>query len=73
MLIGDTVIYDGQAYTIVGFTPMSVTPAQIGLQPPGGSETFWIDRQRLDEPLNEPMAPERAALRLPQKRKRRKN
>jgi hypothetical protein len=29
MLLGDTVIYRGQAYTVVGFTPMSVVPAQI--------------------------------------------
>lgn len=51
MLIGDTVIYDGQAYTIVGFTPVSVTPAQLGLQPLGCDETFWIERQLLENRL----------------------
>jgi len=69
MFIGDTVIYDGQAHTVVGFTPMSVTPAESELRPLGGGESLWIDRQLVKEPL----APERAALRLPHKRKRHKN
>jgi hypothetical protein len=69
MLIGDTVIYDGQAYTIVGFTPVSVTPAQLGLQPLGGDETFWIERQLLENRL----APERAPLLRLDKRKHRED
>lgn len=69
MLIGDTVIYRGRTYTIVGFTPVSVTPAEVELQLLEGGASFWIDRERLGEPL----APERAALRLPHRRKGRKN
>jgi hypothetical protein len=69
MVIGDTVVYDGQAYTVVGFTPVSVTPAELELRPLEGGASFWIDRQLLGEPI----APERAALRLSHKRKRPKN
>jgi hypothetical protein len=66
VLIGDTLVYDGQAYAVVGFTPVSVTPAEVELQPLEGGASFWIDRKLLVEPL----APERVALRLPHKRKR---
>jgi hypothetical protein len=68
MLIGDTVTYDGQVHTVVGFTAMSVRPAEVELLPKGRGESFWIDRRLLEEPL----APERAALRLPLGRMRRK-
>jgi hypothetical protein len=68
MLIGDTVIYEGKTYTVVGFTPVSVTPAEVELLPLRGGESLWINRQLLAEPR----APERAALRLSHKRRRRK-
>jgi hypothetical protein len=60
MLIGDTVTYDGRTYVVVGFTPVSVKPAQIELGDPQTGTTFWVDL-RLDPELD---APERAALRL---------
>jgi hypothetical protein len=68
MLIGDTVIDDGQD-TVVGFTPMSVTPAKVQLQPLEGGERFWIDQQLLGEPV----APGRAVLRLSPEREGREN
>ena len=64
MRIGDTVVHEGRAHTVVGFTPMSVTPAEVQLRPNGGGESFWIDRELLKGQL----APERAALRLAHKR-----
>jgi hypothetical protein len=65
VVIGDTVTYAGQAYIVVGFTPMAVTPAQVELRPGRGGESFWVDRVLVTELL----APERAALRrLPRKR-----
>jgi hypothetical protein len=59
MLIGDTVIYAGQAYTVIGFTPMSVTPAEVQLRPLRGGRAFWVERRLVEQPI----APERAALR----------
>jgi hypothetical protein len=61
MLIGDTVTYDGRTHVVVGFTPTSVTPAQVELRDPQTGATFWIDLQQLDRALD---APQRAALRL---------
>jgi hypothetical protein len=66
MVIGDTVIFDGRWYTVLGFTPVSVTPAEVELRPLAGGTSVWIARQLVEEPL----APERAALRLSRKRKR---
>jgi hypothetical protein len=43
MLIGDSVIYDGQVYAVVGFTPTSATPAQVGLTRPDTPKTIWVD------------------------------
>jgi len=60
MLIGDTVTYDGRTHVVVGFTPTSVTPAQVELRDPQTRTTFWVDLQ-LDRELG---APQRAALRL---------
>jgi hypothetical protein len=60
MLIGDTVTYDGRTHVVVGFTPTSVTPAQIELRDPQTGTTFWVDLQ----PDRELDAPQRAALRL---------
>ena len=60
MLIGDSVTYDGRTYVVVGFTPASVTPAEIELRDPQTGTTFWVDLQ-LDRELD---APQRAALRL---------
>ena len=60
MLIGDSVTYDGRTYVVVGFTPTSVTPAQIELSDPQTGTTFWVDLQH-DRELD---APQRAALRL---------
>jgi hypothetical protein len=61
MLIGDTVTYDGRTHVVVGFTPTSVTPAQVELSDPQTRATFWVDLQQLDR---EVAAPQRAALRL---------
>jgi hypothetical protein len=61
MLIGDTVTYDGQTHVVVGFTPTSVTPAQVELSDPQTGAAFWVDLQQLDRELD---APQRAALRL---------
>jgi hypothetical protein len=50
MLIGDRVIYEGQAYVVVGFTPISVAPAEVQLRPPDGGEGFWIERGLISQP-----------------------
>lgn len=60
MLIGDSVIYDGVVYVVVGFTPTSVLPAQIGLRDPDTSTTLWVETRA----VRKPGAPLRAALRL---------
>ena len=55
--IGDTVTYDRRRYTVVGFTPSSVIPAEIQLRDPKTGSTFWVEwpsTERVD----------RAALRL---------
>ena len=59
MLIGDPVVYDGRTYVVVGFTPTSVTPAEVQLRRDDGGAAFWVER-RLVVPR---IAPERAALR----------
>ena len=64
MLIGDSVIYDGRTYVVVGFTPASVTPAEVQLRPRDGGATFWLER-RLIVPA---IAPDRAALRVRRER-----
>ena len=57
MQIGDSVTYKGRSYTVVGFTPISVIPAEIELREPRTGTTFWVEWP--------PAAPaERAALRL---------
>jgi hypothetical protein len=61
MLIGDTVTYDGRTHVVVGFTPTSVTPAQVQLSDPQTGRTFWVDLDQLGRELD---APQRAALRL---------
>jgi len=60
MLIGDSVTYDGRTHVVVGFTPVSVKPAQVELRDPQTGATFWVDLQP-DRQLD---APQRAALRL---------
>jgi hypothetical protein len=60
MLIGDSVIFDGRTYRVVGFTPSSVKPGQVQLSDPETSTTIWIDRRILHERTR----PERAALRV---------
>jgi hypothetical protein len=69
MLIGDSVTYEGRRHVVVGFTPMSVRPAQIELRDPRTGETFWVDRTR----ITESDIAERAASRVvPHKRTRRR-
>lgn len=60
MLIGDSVIYDGVVYVVVGFTSTSVLPAQIGLRDPETSTTFWVETRA----VRKLEAPQRAALRV---------
>lgn len=60
MLIGDSVILGGRTFVVVGFSPASVTPAEVQLSDPQTGGSFWLEMQLLRE-LN---APERAALRL---------
>jgi hypothetical protein len=60
MLIGDSVTYDGWTCVVVGFTPVSVRPAQVELSDPRTGMTFWVDVDELDQPD----APERAALKI---------
>jgi hypothetical protein len=60
MLIGDSVIYDGRVYVVVGFTPASVRPAQVGLSNPDTASTLWVDLHL----VRELEAPQRAALRV---------
>jgi hypothetical protein len=62
MLIGDSVSYDGRAYVVVGFTPTSVTPAEVELSDPKTGGSFWVELRL----VRELSAPERAALRLVQ-------
>ena len=57
MLLGDTVTHEGRTYVVVGFTPMSVTPAEVQLRDPVTGETFWTE-----QPGEAPI--QRAALRL---------
>ena len=64
MVIGDTVIYAGEAYTIVGFTPVSVRPAEVQLRPGGGDDdSIWVERSLLFPPP----PPEKRSLRRQQK------
>jgi hypothetical protein len=61
MLIGDSVIYDGRAHVIVGFTPTSVEPAEVELHDPKSGATIWVELslvRNLDSPV------ERAAFRI---------
>jgi len=61
MLIGDSVIYDGRAHVIVGFTPVSVEPAEVELNDPRSGATIWVEMslvRGLDSPV------ERAAFRI---------
>ncbi len=60
MLIGDSVTYDGRVYVVVGFTPASVKPAEVGLSNPDTTGTIWVE---LDL-VRELEAPQRAALRV---------
>jgi hypothetical protein len=60
MLIGDPVVFDGQTYHVVGFTPASVKPGQVQLSDPETGATIWIDLRL----LRAEDRPERAALRL---------
>jgi hypothetical protein len=60
MLIGDSVIHDGRAHVVVGFTPTSVRPAQIELSDPRTGMTFWVDLSL----VRAENAPEKAALRV---------
>lgn len=67
MLIRDSVTYEGRSHVVIGFTPTSVTPALIELRDPRTGATVWVERRL----VREPVAPERAALRLiPRKRRR---
>lgn len=65
MVIGDSVIYRGRAYTVVGFTPVSVVPAELQLRPRDGGESFWINRELVEKRL----VPEKAASRRPRRRR----
>lgn len=58
MRIGDSVTYDGRTYVVVGFTPMSVTPAEVQLCDPETGSRFWVAWPPAVERV------ERAALRL---------
>jgi hypothetical protein len=60
MLIGDSVTYDGRIYVVVGFTPTSVRPAQVGLSDSDTSTTVWVERRLVSE-LD---APQRAAFQV---------
>ena len=65
MVIGDTVIYRGRAYTVVGFTPVSVVPAELQLRPRGGGASFWVNRELVETRL----VPEKAASRRLRRRR----
>jgi hypothetical protein len=60
MLIGDSVVYDGWACVVVGFTPASVRPPQVELSDPRTGSTFWVDLDQVEEVA----ATERAALKI---------
>lgn len=62
MQIGDSVTYKGRRHVVVGFTPMSVTPAEIQLRDPHTGTTFWVEWP--PKPL------ERAALKIVPRRRR---
>jgi hypothetical protein len=57
MLIGESVTYEGRLYVVVGFTPMSVHPAEIQLHDPATNQTMWVEW-----PRSEPVG--RAAMRV---------
>lgn len=46
MRIGDSVIYKGKRYVVVGFTPASVTPAKVELEDEHGV-SIWVLLQDL--------------------------
>lgn len=58
MRIGDSVTYHGRTYVVVGFTPMSVTPAEVQLRDADTGRAFWV----VWPPVMDSV--ERAALRL---------
>lgn len=49
MRIGDSVTYHGRTYVVVGFTPMSVTPAEAQLRDPETDRRFWVAWPALTE------------------------
>jgi hypothetical protein len=59
VLIGDSVTYKGRTYVVIGFTPMTVTPAEVQLRDPETGRSFWVE---WPPPVAESM--ERAALRI---------
>ena len=68
MLIGDSVTYNRRSHVVIGFTPVSVTPALLELRDPRTGATVWVEPRLVTELV----APERAALRLiPRKQPRR--
>jgi hypothetical protein len=60
MLIGDSVTHDGRTYVVVGFTPVSVTPAEVELRDTDTGVSVWVEMSLVVQPE----APERAALRV---------
>jgi hypothetical protein len=68
MLIGDSATYEGRAHVVVGFTPVSVTPALIELRDLETGALAWVDRRL----VREDAAPERAAVRLVGRKRRRR-
>src|SRR2546423_10751451 len=63
MFVGDTVIHDGEAYVVIGLTPMSVTPALVELRDHRGTASFWVERRLVTEMLRP--EPTRAQATLP--------
>ena len=45
MRIGDPVICGGLSYVVIGFTPMSSTPAKVWLRDPRTAATVWAERR----------------------------
>jgi hypothetical protein len=49
MLVGDSVMYRGRRYVVIGVTPMSVTPFRVELRDPATGRTEWVVWPPLEE------------------------
>lgn len=51
LCVGDTVVYDGRSYRVVGFTPMSVVPARVEIEDFEAEERLTVEVVELEPAL----------------------